>query len=122
PRIAQAQCEVVARGISLPEPIRESSGLSESRTHPGVYWTHNDSGHGPDVFALNSSGVQLGKVRVTGAQNRDWEDIASGPCPAGGGTCLYLADTGNNASSEGEKGKGHGRQEVTLVVVPEPDW
>src|SRR5205823_4060463 len=33
--------------------IAESSGLAASRTHPGIYWTHNDSSDGPYVYAVD---------------------------------------------------------------------
>src|ERR1700741_3966146 len=61
--------------------ISESSGLVASRTTPGVYWTHNDSGDGPFIYAFDTRGNSRGIFRVTGAQARDWEDIAIGPGP-----------------------------------------
>ena len=61
--------------------ISESSGLVASRTTPGAYWTHNDSGDGPFIYAFDTRGDSLGTFRVTGAQARDWEDIAAGPGP-----------------------------------------
>ncbi|HSU14291.1 hypothetical protein [Longimicrobium sp.] len=107
----EVACAVVEKGITLPEELRESSGIVASRRHAGVYWSHNDSGRHPDLFAVGLDGQLLGKMTVTGAQNNDWEDIALGPCPGGGGDCLYLADTGNN---------GKKRRHVTLWVFPEP--
>src|SRR5215213_3894622 len=56
--------------------VSESSGLVASRRTPGVYWTHNDSGDGPFIYAFNSRGEASGVFRVTGAQARDWEDIS----------------------------------------------
>jgi hypothetical protein len=108
----QAACQLVAKGNNLPEDLRESSGIAESRIHPGVYWSHNDSGRKPDVFAVGLDGRELGKLRVLDAENHDWEDIASAPCPDGGGSCLYLADTGNNDKQ---------RKHISLWVIPEPD-
>lgn len=105
----QAQCRVVARSLPLPPEVRESSGLAASRRHPGVLWTHNDSGGDPVLFAVDSTGAPLGTVRVTGAENRDWEDVAAGPCPAG--ECLYVGDVGDN---DGD------RPEVQVYRVPEP--
>ncbi|HET7232980.1 MAG TPA: hypothetical protein VFJ16_23425 [Longimicrobium sp.] len=107
-----ALCQVVTHGYSLADDLRESSGVAESRRHPGVYWSHNDSGRDPDLFAVGSDGRHLGKLKVTGAQNHDWEDIADGPCPDGGATCLYIADTGNNERK---------RETVSLWVFPEPE-
>ncbi len=107
-----AVCQVVSEAISLSEGLRETSGIAESRRHPGLYWSHNDSGRDPDLFAVGSDGRDLGHMRVAGATNTDWEDIASGPCPDGGPACLYLADTGNN---------GKKRKHVSLWVFPEPE-
>ncbi|HYH81151.1 MAG TPA: hypothetical protein VEX86_15215 [Longimicrobium sp.] len=105
-------CEVINRAASLPEELRETSGIAESRTRPGVYWSHNDSGRDPTLFGVGGDGRHLGRLIVTGAKNEDWEDIASGPCPDGGPACLYLADTGNNDKR---------RENVSLWVFPEPD-
>ena len=91
--------------------LTESSGVTPSR-RPGVYWTHNDSGDGPFLYATDSSGADLGAVRVQGAQNIDWEDLARAPCPGGGGLCLYAGDIGDNYAR---------RAHIIVYVVPEPD-
>jgi hypothetical protein len=110
---------VLEKGRTLADGLGESSGLAESRTHPGIYWTHNDSGHGSDVFSIGLDGRERERVRVHGATNRDWEDIAAGRCPAGTGPCLYIADTGDNARGGG--GKGREPFTVRLAVLREPD-
>ncbi|HEX2190843.1 MAG TPA: hypothetical protein VHG51_18190 [Longimicrobiaceae bacterium] len=107
---AGAACSVEQRSVPLPETVSESSGLAESRRRPGIFWTHNDSGGDAVLFAMDAGGRLLGTVAVTGAQNRDWEDVAAGPCPAG--ACLYVADTGDNEA---------GRRNVELYRVPEPE-
>ena len=91
--------------------ISESSGLVASRTTPGAYWTHNDSGDGPFIYALDTRGDSLGTFRVNGAQNRDWEDIASGPGPQANKSYLYIGDIGDNNSV---------RPEVIVYRVIEP--
>lgn len=91
--------------------ISESSGLVASRTTPGAYWTHNDSGDGPFIYALDTRGDSLGTFRVNGAQNRDWEDIASGPGPQPNKSYLYIGDIGDNNSV---------RPEVIVYRVIEP--
>src|SRR5689334_11236220 len=96
--------------IANPE-INESSGLVASHTSPGAYWTHNDSGDGPFIYALNTRGESLGTFRVTGAANRDWEDIAAGPGPQSNRSYLYIGDIGDNESL---------RSEVVVYRVPEP--
>src|SRR6266540_1134177 len=87
----------VTLAVNLQSPrVRESSGVVVSRAHRGVLWTHNDSGDGPYVYATDLSGADRGAVRIRDARAVDWEDIALGPCPAAGGACLYIADTGDN--------------------------
>ena len=121
--VPAAQCEVLAKGTLLPEDVVETSGLAESRLHPGIFWTHNDSGHKDEIFAVALNGAMLGKVKVHQGKNHDWEDIASGPCPLGSDpSCLYIADTGNNSRDVG-KGKSAAEQKpfVRLYVVAEPE-
>ena len=67
-----------------------------SRANPGLYWTHNDSGDGPFVYAFDRQGKSRGVWRVTGASAHDWEDIAAGPGPDPRRTYLYVGDIGDN--------------------------
>ncbi len=76
--------------------INESSGIAASWRNPGIYWTHNDSGDGAQVFAVDTSCKVRAVVEITGAQARDWEDIAVGPGPDKTKSYLYIGDTGNN--------------------------
>jgi len=92
--------------------LNESSGVAVSRAHPGVLWTHNDSGDGPYLYATDMQGTDRGFLLVPGADAVDWEDIALGPCPTRAGTCVYLADTGDNLET---------RAWVTVYAVPEPE-
>jgi hypothetical protein len=89
------------------EAIAESSGLVRSRRHAGVFWTHNDSGDAPRIFAITAEGRLLGEFAVEGVRHRDWEDIA-----VDGAGNLYLGDYGNN---------GNARQDLVVYRVPEPD-
>lgn len=91
--------------------VNESSGIVASRTNPGLYWTHNDSGDGPNLYALDEHGARRGTWRVRGASARDWEDIAAGPGPQTGVSYLYIGDIGDN---EGRRG------EVIVYRVKEP--
>lgn len=91
--------------------IDESSGLAASRSNPGIYWTHNDSGDGPLVYAFDATGGSRGVFRLAGAQARDWEDMAIGPGPQRGQSYLYLGDVGDNDKA---------RSEITVYRVPEP--
>src|SRR6478735_5591600 len=53
--------------------IPESSGIVASRKHEGVYWTQNDSGNPPALFAITREGELIREYPV-GAKNVDWED------------------------------------------------
>ncbi len=74
----------------------ESSGAAMSGLAPGVVWTHNDSGDGPFLYATDAGGRDLGRVRIEGAHNTDWEDLGAGPCFVAPGRCLYVGDIGDN--------------------------
>ncbi|MBW3629045.1 MAG: hypothetical protein KY464_07075 [Gemmatimonadetes bacterium] len=104
-----ATCRVVEPSKTLPADLPESSGLAASRRNPGVLWTHNDSGDRAEVFAVDAAGRLMGTSEIPGARNKDWEDIAVGPCA--GGDCLYIADTGDNDRK---------RDDVAIYRVPEP--
>ncbi|HEX6042228.1 hypothetical protein [Longimicrobium sp.] len=88
------ECRITHPELSLGTRVPEASGAALDRRTRGLFWTHGDSGNDPILFAVGVNGQLLGRVRLTGARNRDWEDMAIGPCP--GGTCVYVADIGNN--------------------------
>lgn len=95
--------------MALPEVLDETSGLAVGIRDPSRIWTHNDSGHEPHIYALDAAGTLHATVEVD-QRNRDWEDMDRGRC--GAGSCLYLADTGDNQER-------HAR--VALYRLPEPD-
>ncbi len=97
--------DAVAR-IASPE-ICESSGLVKSRRHPDVFWTHNDSGDVPRLFAITAGGELIAEFAVEGARHRDWEDITADE--AGN---LYVGDIGNNFNR---------RRDLVVYRIPEPD-
>lgn len=94
-------------------PVRESSGIAASRLRPGVFFTHDDAGGDPELFAFRLDGAYLGKTDVEGADFRDWEGISSGPCPGSvvASACLFIGDVGDN---------GLARESVAIYVMPEP--
>ena len=87
--------------------IAESSGIAASRKHPGVLWTHNDSGNGAYLFAITPEGELLGEYPVASVKNTDWEAVA-----ADDSGHLYIADIGNN---EGR------RDRIAVYRLDEPD-
>ena len=91
------------------QEIRESSGLAISRRRENVFFTHNDSGGRPRIFAFDLAGKNLGTWAVPGARALDWEDMAS--LKAGGKSYLLLADVGDN---------GARRPHCSLYLIEEP--
>ncbi|MBM4149184.1 MAG: hypothetical protein FJ224_09070 [Lentisphaerae bacterium] len=89
--------------------VNESSGLAPSRLTPGMFWTHNDSGGQPVLYAFLADGSEAGAMEIDGAKNRDWEDLASFVLK--GKPFLLVADVGDNNAK---------REHCTLYVVPEP--
>ena len=101
-------CRTLANGKLL-KSLPEASGLALSRRTPDVLWSLNDSS-APVVIALDPAGKSLSRVRITGADVNNWEDVSVAPC--GTRSCLYVADTGN--------GGGTQRNDVVIYRVPEP--
>jgi Na+-transporting methylmalonyl-CoA/oxaloacetate decarboxylase gamma subunit len=91
--------------------IDESSGIVASRRNPDLFWTHNDSGDDPLLFAFDREGKRRGVWRVEGAKARDWEDIAIGPGPLRNQPYIYVGDIGNNQNA---------RDVVIVYRFPEP--
>lgn len=102
-------CEALAAPTALPAELDESSGVAVSDHYPGVYWTFNDQGESA-VFAVDDAARIVGRVAVLHARHRDWEDMALGPCSTG--SCLYLADVGDNYGE---------RDSLTVYRIPEPE-
>ncbi|MGV3486323.1 MAG: hypothetical protein ACO1RT_18025 [Planctomycetaceae bacterium] len=90
--------------------LTESSGLAASNRSPGHFWTHNDSGDGARLFAVNTQGSVTGSLVLEGANAIDWEDMAS--FVDQGTRWLLIGDIGDNQSK---------RPEVTLYLLDEPD-
>ncbi|MDR3090472.1 MAG: hypothetical protein LBU39_11770 [Desulfobulbaceae bacterium] len=108
--------------VALPEiatldggALNEPSALQRSRRFPGLFWTVNDSGGKPELFALNhqgrliqpTNGVESVGIAVSPAKNIDWESLAADERGN-----LYLADIGNNLSQ---------RRDLTIYQIAEPD-
>ncbi len=97
------------------ELVDENSGLENCSTAPGAFWTLNDSGGEPRLFAIRADGSLVAPegagaayrgVLLTGRRNVDWEAVA-----ADGAGNLVVADIGNNESR---------RRNLCFYVVPEP--
>ncbi len=89
--------------------VTESSGMAASRRDPSVLWTLNDSGHPAVLHALSRDGEDLGRLSVSGARNRDWEDLAAFRLAER--PYLLIGDVGDN---------GGRYRHCTLYAVLEP--
>jgi hypothetical protein len=78
--------------------LAEASGLAASRKHPGLFWSHNDSGDKARVFAFDKTGKHLAEITLAEAMPFDCEDMAIGPGPQTGIDYLFLGDVGDNWS------------------------
>lgn len=97
---AQAVC-------TLTDPrISESSGLAVSRTHPGLLYTVNDSGHAAVVYVVDAATCQSVGTTIVAANWRDTEALG-----VDGAGNLWVADIGDNQTD---------RDDVSLWKLPEP--
>ena len=89
--------------------INESSGLAASLIRPDLFWTHNDSGDGPVLYAFDRNGRSVGSVELQEVTAEDWEDMAA--CRLEGRPYLLAADVGDNPLK---------RRDYRLHLIPEP--
>ena len=102
-------CAPLGSSVVLGRELGETSGVAIGRRDPDVLWTHNDGDS--DLYALDREGRVLDRFDVP--RLRDWEDIEIADC-AGAGSCLYLADTGDNAEA-----RAPGRSRILRLAEPE---
>lgn len=96
-------------GLVTSRQLGEISGLAASHAHDGVLWAINDGGNPARLYAISRRGRLLARYEVEGADNQDWEDLAS--FELDGRRYLLLADTGDN---------GGRRRGFSLHVFEEP--
>jgi hypothetical protein len=78
--------------------ITESSGLAISVRHRNMVFTHNDSGHPPEVFAVDTrTGNTTATLTLRGAPARDWEAMTE--CGGPDGPTLWVGDIGDNLAA-----------------------
>jgi len=78
--------------------ITEASGIADSKANPGFLWVEEDSGNPADLILLGHDGTIGKTIPVSGAQNRDWEDLVLSAGPQSGKSYLYIGDIGDNNS------------------------
>ena len=112
----QPEADPASRGSLLTQTgrlqdpsIDEASGLARSQEHADLLWVINDDG-APVLHAIDNTGAARGKVKLSKASNRDWEDLAS--FRLSGRSYLLIADIGDNDRK---------RKDVRLYIVEEPE-
>lgn len=89
----------------LPKKLKENSGLE---IIPGskLFWFIADSGNKDHIYGVNKKGSIIEDIKIKGAKNRDWEDLASDE--AGN---LFIGDFGNNSNA---------RKNLVIYRIPNP--
>ncbi len=128
--VVDARCHITLLVPQLPEKepvtliaaariendrIDESSGIVASPSDTGCFWTHNDSGDDPLIFAINATGKDITPkarstyqgIHIADAVNIDWEDIAVNEKGN-----LVIGAFGNNANA---------RRDLALYEIREPN-
>jgi len=95
----------------LPPGSGEVSGAVASQRYPGVGWFIRDSGNPASLYSFrfdaDGDAGQIREVPVTGAANRDWEDLTYSIGPDGRGR-LYIIESGQSGG------------DTFIYEVPEP--
>ena len=88
-----------------------------------IVWVHSDSGSTPQIAAYGvKTRERLARLDFSKSAtgNKDYEDIALGPCSgaAGAPSCIFVSGTGNNAARDaaGQSGNNAG----TIYRIREP--
>lgn len=90
--------------------LNEISGIIKSKKYPNIYYSHNDSGDKPTIYAfditkkLNKKNII--KIDIKGADAIDWEDIAYY------GDSILIGDFGNNENK---------RKDLCIYMMNEPN-
>ena len=92
------------------EVLSEASGLAASQRQRGIFFSINDSGNEPQLFALDLAGRNRGAWPVEYPGWHDFEDLSAFSWQ--GESYLAIADTGDNF---------YWRPHLTLLVIREPD-
>ena len=103
-------CRVASESVALPDDMDEIQRRRAGPARAGCVLDPRRLRRGPRAVRGGPQGRLVGRVVVSGARNRDWEDMAIGPCP--GGDCVYVADIGNNRPGS--------RNELVLYRAPLP--
>lgn len=108
-----AECRFPARvqaEAQLPSGNGEASGAVASQRFDGVGWFIRDSGNPASLYSFRWSNGrhEVREIPVTGASNRDWEDLVYTLGPDGRGR-LFIVESGQSGGDR------------FIYEVPEPD-
>ncbi|MDT8435603.1 MAG: hypothetical protein RRA92_02500 [Gemmatimonadota bacterium] len=96
-QVVPGSCGAALPVAFLPPELGEASGMTRDPRRDDLFWIHNDSGNEALLFGVDTTGAVVSRVRITGASDRDLEDVAVGRC--GPDWCLYLGDIGDNLAA-----------------------
>ena len=102
-------------GLIKDDRLNEVSGIDNSGIDGEVFWLHNDSGDSAQIFAIDGKGTHLGRFKLAGIENRDWEDITIGPGPDSGKPYIYLGEIGDNEAI-------YGLKKIYRIIEPQIDF
>ncbi|GAB4326522.1 MAG: hypothetical protein Kow00127_19330 [Bacteroidales bacterium] len=80
--------------FTLPKLAEETSGLA---LEENSLLTHNDSGGEPELYRFGFDGKLQTVIRIDGAKNFDWEELAVSP------DAVFIGDFGNNLGNRTDK-------------------
>ena len=101
----------VVRGDVSLAALDEISGLASAVNSPGVLFAMNDSGGGAYAHAMTTDGTVVARYSLSGADARDYEDIATAVDPALDSAFVYVANIGDNNAV---------RSEIQVIRFAEP--
>ncbi|MBT4161586.1 MAG: hypothetical protein HOE54_09795, partial [Gammaproteobacteria bacterium] len=101
---------VTWKGELESEALVEASGLAASQTQEGLFFSVNDSGNEPRLFALDEQGGDKGSWLLSYNDFHDFEDMAA--FHHEGKRYLLVADTGDNFNW---------RPRLTILIFEEPN-
>lgn len=100
---------VTWKGELEDESLTEASGLVASSISENVFFSVNDSGNEPKLFAMDDRGKDLGSWPLAFNTLHDFEDLAA--FQLDGESYLLVADTGDNL---------YWRPSLTMLIFREP--
>lgn len=89
--------------------LNEASGLACGKAVSNVFWSHNDSGDPPRIFAFGAHGEDYATCYLEGIHHKDYEDICLGSLQ--GIPYIFVADIGDNLNK---------REKVKIYQFLEP--